>query len=218
MTTVDFQVKMVKGQGQNAGLCTNAVRSISFDPFAWKSPNLVQWMPLKRGCSLLMFKSQGQRLMLVLTLSAVDLIFLLILRKSSYESRSTYQLQSIEMQKSIFAINQADKTLTSIWFFEPPIWKLHCIYATLSEFCTEGGGAFMFLKHFMYIQHFREPFHSIMHTDKWCARFPKLLNCISQANWVHKDLLQLEWVLQILVFAGQVSDWFILIFPLANLV
>ena len=74
MTTVDFQVKMVKGQGQNAGLCTNAVRSISFDPFAWKSPNLVQWMPLKRGCSLLMFTSQGQRLMLVLTLSAVDSI------------------------------------------------------------------------------------------------------------------------------------------------
>ena len=33
------------------------VRSISFDPFAWKLPNLVQWMPIERRWSLLMLRS-----------------------------------------------------------------------------------------------------------------------------------------------------------------
>ena len=38
---------VVKGQGLTAGLWEN-VRSMSFDTFARKSPNSVQWMPLER--------------------------------------------------------------------------------------------------------------------------------------------------------------------------
>ena len=38
------------------------VCSISFDPFAGKLQNMGQWMPLESSCSLLIFRSQGQRL------------------------------------------------------------------------------------------------------------------------------------------------------------
>ena len=37
------------------------VRSIYFDPLAWKLPNLVQWMPLESRCFLLISRSHGQR-------------------------------------------------------------------------------------------------------------------------------------------------------------
>ena len=37
------------------------VRSISFDPFAWFQPNLVQRLPLESRWSLLIFRSHGQR-------------------------------------------------------------------------------------------------------------------------------------------------------------
>ena len=37
------------------------VCSISFDPFAWKLPKLVQWMFIESRCSLLIFRPQGQR-------------------------------------------------------------------------------------------------------------------------------------------------------------
>ena len=37
------------------------IHSISFDPFAWKLPNLVQWLPLRNICTLLIFSSYGQR-------------------------------------------------------------------------------------------------------------------------------------------------------------
>ena len=40
----------------------NDVCSISFDPFAGKLQNMGQWMPLKSSCSLLIFRSHGQRL------------------------------------------------------------------------------------------------------------------------------------------------------------
>ena len=58
-----FSGHMVKGQGQTAGLCTNDVHSISFDPFIWKLPNLVWLMPLGSRRPILichMLKSQGQ--------------------------------------------------------------------------------------------------------------------------------------------------------------
>ena len=38
---------MVKSHGQTAGLFTIIVNSVSFDPFAWKLPNLAQWFPLE---------------------------------------------------------------------------------------------------------------------------------------------------------------------------
>ena len=69
--------------------------------------------------------------------------------ESSYESRSYYQQQTIEMHhlKKLLLIlpsNQADKTLTSIYFVEPPIWNfMHtCI---CNPFFAPGG--FMFFKH-----------------------------------------------------------------------
>ena len=37
------------------------VHSISYDLFAWKLPNLVQWMPLKSRSSLLLFLSHCQK-------------------------------------------------------------------------------------------------------------------------------------------------------------
>ena len=40
---------VAKDQGQNAGLCTNDVRSLYFDPVAWELPNLVQWLLLKNA-------------------------------------------------------------------------------------------------------------------------------------------------------------------------
>ena len=37
------------------------VHSISFDTFAWKLPNVVQWIPLGKRWPLLIFRSNGQR-------------------------------------------------------------------------------------------------------------------------------------------------------------
>ena len=37
------------------------IHSISSNPFAWKLPNLVQWLPLRNICTLLIFSSYGQR-------------------------------------------------------------------------------------------------------------------------------------------------------------
>ena len=52
---------MVKGQGQTAGFDTNDVHSIYIDPFALKSPNMVQYMPRESRWSILIFRSRGQR-------------------------------------------------------------------------------------------------------------------------------------------------------------
>ena len=40
-----FSGYTVKGQGQIAGLCTNDIHLISFDPFAWKFPNKYKGCP-----------------------------------------------------------------------------------------------------------------------------------------------------------------------------
>ena len=58
---------MVKSHGQTAGLFTIIVNSKSFDPFAWKLPNLAQWFPLESRCVPLIFRGQKDK---VLNMSA----------------------------------------------------------------------------------------------------------------------------------------------------
>ena len=60
-----YSVHMVKGQGQTAAMCTNAVRLISFDSCSWKLLNLVQWMSLEMDVtywfSAHVIKNEGQK-------------------------------------------------------------------------------------------------------------------------------------------------------------
>ena len=53
-----FLCYIAKDEGQTA-LCTKIVQ-ISFEPFAWKLLNLIEYMPLDIRCFLLIYKSHGQ--------------------------------------------------------------------------------------------------------------------------------------------------------------
>ena len=61
MIFIDFQVTCSKVKVKPLSSAHCVVRSISFDPFTWSIPNLVQWLPLMSRWSLLIFRSHVQR-------------------------------------------------------------------------------------------------------------------------------------------------------------
>ena len=61
MIPIDFQVTCSKVKVKPLFSAHSVVRSISYDPFTWSIPNLVQGLPSMSRWSLLIFRSPVQR-------------------------------------------------------------------------------------------------------------------------------------------------------------
>ena len=99
-------------------------------------------------CSGHMVKGHGQNVGLNPKCCVFNIIWIYL-----WINESNYHLQTIEMQhlkkvSLILQSNQADKTLISILLVEPPIWNF---IACMQPFWILHQGAFMFLKHFLFL-------------------------------------------------------------------
>ena len=110
-----FWGQKVKDQGHNALITENGLCRIIHFPLHLSSRNLIQRLPISRGCALLSFGSKGQRgHNSLITENSVCSIVAFPLHISSWNSHKTFH-DSV-MCPFDFGVNRSEVKVTMHWF------------------------------------------------------------------------------------------------------